>query len=441
MKQYPAAIEIEKSLLSAMMLKDGAAIPAVAAQVSAEDFYRPAHRAIFRALVAVFDAGTPPDVLLVESELRRTGELKRVNREYLFSLVDLEFTTARAERYAREIHEKATLRRLIEMSEILIENAYKQETAASELAANFERDLVRTLGTGNSGIESSKDGILTACQRAFDRRQNHDLTGITTGLIDLDNVTNGLQKTDLIYLAARPSMGKTALALNIAVNAARAGKIVAVFSLEMSKEQLHTRMLSSASRVPATKINTGDISDDDIGCLIDAADTLNRHPIFIDDTAGITVADMRTKLLQFKQEHGLDLVVIDYVQLIQGKRSENRVQEVSEISRNLKALAKVFNVPILALSQLSRAVEMRADKRPQLSDLRDSGSLEQDADIVMFLYRDEYYNRDDTDNRNIAELIIAKNRNGATKSIRLLFNSEIVRFDSLTRKVYGDDHD
>ena len=439
MKEYPAAIEAEKSLLSAMMLKDGAAIPAVAATVDAEDFYRPEHRAIFRALVAVFDNGTPPNILLVEDELRRTGELNHVNRSYLLSLVDLEFTTARAERYAKEIHEKATLRRLIEMSENLIENAYKQETAASELAADFERGLIQTLGTGNSGIESSKDGLLTACQRAFDRRQNRGLTGISTGLIDLDNATNGLQKSDLIYLAARPSMGKTALALNIAVNAARSGKVVVVFSLEMSKEQLHTRMLSSGSRVPATKINTGDLSDDDIFYLYKAAETLNRHPLYIDDTPGITVADMRAKLLQFRHERGLDLIVIDYVQLMQGKHAENRVQEVSEISRSLKALAKQFDVPVLALSQLSRAVELRADKRPQLSDLRDSGSLEQDADIVMFLYRDEYYNRDECENRRIAELNIAKNRNGATTSIRLLFQNEIVRFDNLARDDYGDD--
>ncbi len=439
MKEYPAALEVEKSLISAMMLKDGKIIPSVAAIVDAEDFYRPAHRAIFRALVAVYNAGTPPNVLLVEEELRRTGELNRVGRTYLFGLVDIEFTTARAERYAKEIHEKATLRRLIEMSETLIENAYRQERTASELAADFERGLMQTLGTKNSAADSLSDLAIEACQRAFERRNQQGLTGVPTGFIDLDRVTNGLKKSDLILLAARPSMGKTALALNIAVNAAASGKSVMVFSLEMSKEQLSNRALSSASRVSATKFDTGDLSADEINCLLSGLERLDKIPIYIDDTAGITVADMRAKLLQFRHEHGLDLVVIDYVQLMQGKRLENRVQEVSEISRNLKALAKQFDVPILALSQLSRAVELRADKRPQLSDLRDSGSLEQDADIVMFLYRDEYYNRDECENRRIAELNIAKNRNGATTSIRLLFQNEIVRFDNLARNAYEED--
>ena len=441
MKTYPAALEVEKSLLSAMMLRDGAIIPNVAAIVDAEDFYRPDHRQIFRALVAVYNNGTPPNVLLVEDELRRTGELKRLDHMYLLSLVDIEFTTARAESYAKEIREKSQLRRLIEMGEILIDNAYRQETTASELAANFERGMIETFGAGNSSASALSELAMAACQRAFDRRGQQGLTGVTTGLIDLDRVTNGLQKSDLIYLAARPSMGKTALALNIAVNAAKSGKIVMVFSLEMSKAQLSNRALSAESRVPATKITTGDLSDAEINYLVDGLSQLDKRPLYIDDTAGITVADMRAKLLQFKQKRGLDLVVIDYVQLIQGKRAENRVQEVSEISRSLKAMAKSFDVPILALSQLSRAVELRADKHPQLSDLRDSGSLEQDADIVMFLYRDEYYNRDDCENRRLAEVNIAKNRNGATASIRLLFQREIVRFDNLTRDFYEDGND
>ena len=439
MKEYPAALEVEKSLISAMMLKDGKIIPSVAAIVDAEDFYRPAHRAIFRALVAIYNAGTPPNVLLVEDELRRTGELKRLDHMYLLSLVDIEFTTARAERYAKEIHEKATLRRLIEMSETLIENAYRQEQTAAELAADFERGLMQTLGTGKSEFEAAGGLGKAALLLSYERTRQKGLTGVTTGFIDLDNVIGGLKKSDLILLAARPSMGKTALALNIATNAARSGKKVAVFSLEMSKNQLANRLLSSISGVPATQIERGNWSENALGYLANAADDLERYTLFIDDTGGLTIPEMTARLLKLQHEHGLDLVVIDYVQLMQGKRSENRVQEVSEISRNLKALAKQFDVPILALSQLSRAVELRADKRPQLSDLRDSGSLEQDADIVMFLYRDEYYNRDECENRRIAELNIAKNRNGATTSIRLLFQSEIVRFDNLARNVYGDD--
>ena len=244
----------------------------------------------------------------------------------------------------------------------------------------------------------------------------------------------------MILLAARPSMGKTALALNIAANAAREKKVVALFSLEMSKTQLGNRLLSTWSGVNSQYLNTGSFSDDDMRALLRALDDLSSLKLFIDDTAGISLLELRSKARRLKHENGLDLIVIDYLQLMQGGRGrlteQNRQQEISEISRNLKALARELDVPILALSQLSRQVEMRADKKPQLSDLRESGSLEQDADIVMFLYRDEYYNRDDDENKNIAELIFAKNRNGPTTSIHLQFNKEIMRFGDLTREEY-----
>lgn len=435
----PAALDMEKKLLSAMMLKEGAIISTVANILTAEDFFRPEHRKIFNALVTVYNRGTPPDVLLVESELRRTGELDSVNRAYLFSLVDLEFTTARAEAYANNIKEKAILRRLIQAGAEIIDEAQNDLNTVEDVLEGAEKKILSvTTKTNQVGFER----LTAVLQKSFERIQHihnnpDEMAGVTTGLVDLNRITNGLHKSDLILLAARPSMGKTALALNIAVNAARAGKVVALFSLEMSKTQLGNRILSSWSGVNSLHLNTGNLSDDDMRSLIDALDEMSRLKLFIDDTAGLTLLEIRSKARRLKHEHGLDLIVIDYLQLMQGGRSrlseQNRQQEISEISRSLKALAREMDVPILALSQLSRNVEMRAEKKPQLSDLRESGSLEQDADIVMFLYRDEYYNRDDTDNENIAELILAKNRNGPTTSIRLQFQKEIMRFNDLTR--------
>lgn len=434
----PAALDMEKKLLSAMMLKEGAIISTVANILTAEDFFRPEHRLIFNALVTVYSRGTPPDVLIVENELRSTGELERVNRSYLFSLVDLEFTTTRAETYANLIKEKAILRRLILAGEEIRDEAQDERNSVENVLEIAEKKILAvTTKTNQVGFEQ----LTAVLQKSFDRIQrihNHpdEMAGVTTGLIDLNRITNGLHKSDLILLAARPSMGKTALALNIAVNAARAGKVVAVFSLEMSKTQLGNRILSSWSGVNSLHLNTGNLSDEDMRLLIDALDDMSRLKLFIDDTAGLTLLEIRSKVRRLKHEHGLDLIVIDYLQLMQGGRSrlteQNRQQEISEISRSLKALAREMDVPILALSQLSRNVEMRAEKKPQLSDLRESGSLEQDADIVMFLYRDEYYNRDDTENENIAELILAKNRNGPTTSIRLQFQKEIMRFGDLT---------
>ena len=441
MKEYPNVLEHEKKLLSAMMLKGGAVIPEVADVITAEDFFRPEHRQIFRAIVEASNRGVPVDVLLVQDELKRMKA--RVDFQYLMSLVDMEFTTARATAYAETIKEKARLRQIIEVSEIVMDEAGKDDADSATLKAKLESLLFRVDDNGTANFEQLKDAQLTAYNRISELSQKKELTGVTTGLIDLDNITHGLQKTDLIYLAARPSMGKTALVLNIAYKAAKSGKVVALFSLEMSKMQLAMRSLSMASNVESDKLRTGNLTHSEAGRLIDEMDRASEIPLFLDDTSGLSVAALRAKAQRLKRDHGLDLIVIDYVQLMQGSRSkandQNRVQEVSEISRNLKGLAKQLDVPVLALSQLSRAVELRADKRPQLSDLRDSGSLEQDADIVMFLYRDEYYNRDECENRRIAELNIAKNRNGATTSIRLLFQNEIVRFDNLARDDYGDD--
>lgn len=441
-RELPSAIEMEKKLLSAMMLKEGAVIPTIANMLTEEDFYREEHRIIFRALLSVYNRGTPPDMLLVEEELLRTNDLDRVSRMYLFSLIDLEFSTARAEAYAATIRKKAILRRLINAGLEIADEAYDERRDVEDVLDDAEK---RILSVTNQNNQTGFEKVSSVLQRSFERIQhihNHpdEMEGVTTGLTDLNRVTNGLQKSDLILLAARPSMGKTALALNIAVNAALKRKVVALFSLEMSKTQLGNRILSTESKVNSQYLNTGNFSDNDMQDLLQALGELSPLKLFIDDTAGITLLELRSKVRRLKHEHGLDLIVIDYLQLMQGGRSrlseQNRQQEISEISRSLKALARELDVPILALSQLSRNVEMRADKKPQLSDLRESGSLEQDADIVMFLYRDEYYNRDDTDNQNIAELIIAKNRNGPTTSIRLQFNKEIMHFGDLTREEF-----
>lgn len=442
MKEYPNAIEHEKKLISALMLKGGAVIPEVADVITAEDFFRPEHRAIFRAIVAASNRGVPVDVLLVQDELKRMKA--PVDTRYLMSLVDMEFTTARATAYAEIIKEKARLRQIIGISEVVMDEAGKDDADSATLKAKLESLLFRADDKETATFERVRDALLTAFNRITELSKNKELTGVTTGLIDLDNVTNGLQKTDLIYLAARPSMGKTALALNIAYKAAKSGKSVALFSLEMSKMQLAMRTLSMLSNVESDKIRTGNLTKSEIGRVIDAMESASETPLFLDDTSGLSVAAIRAKAQRLKRDHGLDLIVIDYVQLMQGSRSkandQNRVQEVSEISRTLKGLAKQLDVPVLALSQLSRAVEMRADKRPQLSDLRESGSLEQDADIVMFLYRDEYYNRDEG-NENIAEVIIAKNRNGATGSVRLHFLKETQRFSNLIRESYDNESD
>lgn len=436
MTKLPEALEMEKKLLSAMMLEDGAVIADVAGILKAEDFYREEHACIYRAMLRVYSTGTPPDVLLIEDELRRTGELQKVRRDYLFALIDYEFTTTRALVQAKTIREKAELRRLIKACEEIIYESGEEQKPVSEILEEAERKIFATTLKRAEEFEA----IYPILQRAFERiisKAEHpdEITGVKTKLIGLDRVLNGLQKSDMIILAARPSMGKTALALNIATNAAKSGASVAIFSLEMSKGQIAERLMSTLSGVNSQNMKTGNLSDEEMQSLITAVSEISELKLHIDDTAGISLMEMRSKLRRLAHETGLDLVVIDYIQLMQGMRAENRQQEISMISRSLKALAREMDVPILALSQLSRGVELRADKKPQLSDLRESGSLEQDADIVMFLYRDEYYNRDDENNKNIAELIIAKNRNGPTTAINLQFQKEIMRFGDLTRAV------
>ena len=427
-------IEMEKKLLSAMMLKESKVIPDIITIVTAEDFYRVEHRLIYRALLAVYETGTPPDVILVEKELRRTGDIDKVNRRYLFTLIDYEFTTSRAETYAKEIHNSAILRRMLETCTEIKETIETGEDDVEKLVELTEKKMFAYLNQKKSPLIEIKDPAQDELNRLFEAMVNPEsLRGVPTGLIALDKVTNGLQKSDLILLAARPSMGKTALALNIAWQAARKGKVVAIFSLEMGIRQLTQRFLSMISGVRLQGIKTGQITQEEFETVTAAADSLAKLKIYVDDTSGQSLREIRTEARRLLQTVGLDLIVIDYIQLMQGVKAENRVQEVSAISRGLKVLARELNVPILALSQLSRAVELRAEKKPQLSDLRDSGSLEQDADIVMMLYREEYYSHDEADS-NTAELNIAKNRNGETKTMPLYFNKETQLFGDLTKE-------
>lgn len=434
--EFPSAVDIEKKLLSAMMLKDGAAIPDVIELVAAEDFYRPQHRLIYQALLDIYNRGTPPDVLLVEEELRKNGKLRHVEHSYLFSLIDMEYSTARATFYANTIKSKALMRRLVDAGNEIAQEANNEDRPIAEVLERAEQKILSvTSRATQTKFESLKEIVDQSYERISTIQKNPDAVyGVPTGLHDLDEVTNGFQKSDLLLLAARPSMGKTALALNMAIGAARRGKVVAVFSLEMSKAQLANRLLSLETGIDSQRLNTGHLSSKDMDDLMNATNRLGKLELYIDDTAGISLINLRTKVRRLKHDVGLDFVVLDYLQLMQGTRTESRQQEISEISRSLKSLARELDVPILALSQLSRNVELRAEKKPQLSDLRESGSLEQDADIVMFLYREEYYNRDDAEKANVAEVIFAKNRNGPTTSIMLQFQKETMRFGDLLKE-------
>ena len=440
-REMPNVIDMEKDLLSAMMVKGGIAITKIQEIVREEDFYRPEHRIIFHALMEIYREGEPTNLLTLVENLRQKGKLNEVGVKYVTALSALANTTVYAETYAKEIREKAFLRQLIDLGQEIIDEAYENKLSANELLREAEKKILAATNRHDKRDLEKVSNILKNSLETIQHIYNNpgSLRGVPTGLTDVEKVLNGLHKSDLILLAARPSMGKTALALNIAVNAAKKKQVVAVFSLEMSCEQIGNRLLSSESKVNSLHLNTGNLADGDMSKLIDALESLSRLEMYIDDTPGISILDLRSKTRRLKHELGaLDLIVLDYLQLMQGRTTKmtemNRQQEISEISRSLKALARELEVPILALSQLSRNVEMRAEKKPQLSDLRESGSLEQDADIVMFLYRDEYYNRDDTENENVAELIIAKNRNGPTTSVRIRFDKEYLLFQNLERE-------
>ncbi|SHM17449.1 primary replicative DNA helicase [Caldanaerovirga acetigignens] len=435
-KVPPHSVEAEQSVLGSMLLSKEAIYVALE-RLKSEDFYLEAHRTIFNIITELHEGREPVDLITVTETLRNRKMLESVGGvTYLTTLTEVVPTPANIAQYCKIVEEKALLRRLLEATSKILSMAYEPREDVEELLDEAERRIFAIVQKKRvDNFHHIKDVLLSTFERIEQLYNSKGgITGVPTGFPDLDAMTSGLQPSDLILVAARPSMGKTAFALNIAQNAAIRHRIpVAIFSLEMSKEQLVQRMLCAESNVDSHKLRTGRLEEDDWPRLARAMGPLSEAPIYIDDTPGITCLEIRAKARRLKAEKGLGLVVIDYLQLIAGRgQSENRQQEISEISRSLKALARELNVPVLALSQLSRAPDVRSDHRPVLSDLRESGSQEQDSDLVAFLYREDYYNPN-TDRKNIAEVIIAKQRNGPTGKVELLWLSQYTKFVSIEK--------
>jgi len=434
----PQNVEAEQSVLGAILLSPESLV-GVAEKLQPPDFYRGAHQVIFKGMLEIAEAGEPVDVVTLTARLQAQSKLDEAGGvEYLFALSRSVPTAANIEYHAQIVSDRALLRRIISVTTEIAATGYAGTDDVGELLDHAERRILALAQSRvDRGFAAIKDVLLQAYERIeFLYHSKGGLTGVSTGYSELDRMTSGFQKSDLIILAARPSVGKTAFALNIAQNAAvRSKQTVAIFSLEMSKDQLVQRMICAEAHIDAHVLRTGQLEDDDWTKLAMGMASLSEAPIFIDDSPGVTVADMRSRLRRLQLEHGLGMVVIDYLQLIYGRsRSDNRQQEISEISRNLKALARELHVPVLALSQLSRSVEQRQDKRPMLSDIRESGSIEQDADVVAFLYRDDYYNPE-SEKKNIVEVIIGKQRNGPTGKVELAFLKNYNKFVSLERTV------
>ena len=442
----PHDLEAEKAVIGAMLVSE-TAVSAVAERLTAEDFYSEVHRIIYGAMTRLFARGDPIDQLTLTNELRSIGEFEKVGgRAYVFQIVESVPTAANAARYADIVRGKALLRDIIDVGSRITEDAFGEPEDVSRALDAAEQLIYgvsnRTLREHLAPVSELAPGALEMIQRLYEAEG--EVTGVETGFEDLDRLTTGFHKSDLVILAARPAMGKTALALNaIWYAAGQKGMPVAIFSLEMSKEQLVQRLISQTTRIPAQALRSGNVKAEDWPKLVRGVAEVSRAPVWIDDTAGVTLMEIRAKVrrlssqLKARGEPPLALVVVDYLQLMiggQGNRSENRQQEIAEISRGLKVLARDLDVPVLAIAQLSRAVEQRHDKRPLLSDLRDSGAIEQDADMVMFLYRDEYYNSD-SDDKGIAEIIVGKHRNGPTGKVQLAWMEQYTKFASLARRV------
>ena len=441
LRMPPQNIDAERSILGAVLLDKDAMIK-ISDIVTPEDFYEDRHGIIFQAMLYLFEKRRPVDIVTLSEILEAEDKIKVVGgSSYLAELVNSTPSAANIVYYAQIVRDKGTLRNLIQAADGITQLGYNEEQEISDTLDQAEQSL---FSVSQKTLKNKFVPIKDALADAFDRidaihkdKDKGALRGVPSGFKDLDQQTAGFQKSDLIILAARPSMGKTSFALNLAENAAIESKVpVAIFSLEMSKEQLIERLLSSQAGVDSWKLRTGNLSDDDFPKIGYAMGVLNDAPIFIDDSVAGNIMEIRAKARRLQMEYGLGLVIIDYLQLMSGRSrsaDSNRVQEISEISRGLKSLARELNVPIIALSQLSRAVEHRDDKRPQLSDLRESGSIEQDADIVMFLYRDEYYHPD-TDRRGITEILIRKHRNGPIGNTQVFFNPAQMRFADLEVK-------
>lgn len=435
----PHSIEAEQAVVGAMLM-DRDAILTASELISGEDFYQKAYGTIFDTVVEIFNEAKPVDLVTLQERLKEKDVPAEISSlEFVRDLVDAVPTSANVKYYSEIVAEKSMLRRLIKLNEEITNQCYLSKEPMEAILEMTEKKVFELVQKRNTGdFVPIKDVVLNALEKIESAsKTNGSVTGIPTGFLDLDYKMSGLQPSDLILVAARPSMGKTAFVLNIAQHVAfKENKSVAIFSLEMSKEQLVNRLFSLEAQVDSQSLRTGNLKDEDWEKLIESAGIIGKSKLIIDDTPGISISELRSKCRKFKAEQGLDLIIIDYLQLMTGRvggRSESRQQEISEISRALKGLARELNVPVIALSQLSRAVEQRPEHRPMLSDLRESGAIEQDADVVMFIYRDDYYNKD-TELKNIAEIIIAKQRNGSIGTINLTWLPNYTKFANYLRK-------
>ncbi|WP_288222407.1 replicative DNA helicase [uncultured Clostridium sp.] len=434
MRSLPQSLEAEQSVIGAMII-DKSAIAKALEKLNEEDFYRDGHKVIFKAIREMFSKDMAVDLVTLLEYLKSTDMLEKSGGvTYISEVSSNVITTANLEAYIKIVEEKSTLRKLIKSATSIIEESYNKQDKVEEvldLAQKKIFDLAEKQGSNDyEPLANVLERGFLEIERLFNNKGS--ITGVGSGIRDLDAKTSGFQKGDMVLIAARPSMGKTTFSLNIAEHAAlREGKSVVIFSLEMSKEQLAYKLLCSEANVDMLKLRTGNLDDDDWERIARATGPLSKARIYIDDTAGLSIMEMRSKCRKIKMEHGIDMILIDYLQLMSGSSgSESRQQEVSEISRSIKALAKEMECPVIALSQLSRAPEQRADHRPMLSDLRESGSIEQDADVVMFLYRDEYYNKE-TEDKNIGECIIAKQRNGPVGTVKMAWIGAHSKFANL----------
>ncbi len=439
----PHNMEAEQAVLGAIFLEPESMSTASELLVPS-DFYRASHQRIFQVMMQLSDRGEPIDLVTVTTALSNAKLLDDVGGvSFLSDLANAVPTAANIGYYTKIVEEKALLRRLIRTATDIVTESFSKEDEVEEVLSEAEKNILEVSNRKNSGaFKNIKDVLIEVYDNIEQLHQNNaEVTGIPTGFRDLDKITSGFQRNDLIIVAARPSVGKTAFALNIAQNVAiKTDENVAIFSLEMGAEQLVNRMLCAEGNIDAQRLRTGHLESEDWGKLTMAMGSLSNAGIFIDDTPGIRVNEIRSKCRRLKQEHGLGMILIDYLQLIQGSANskENRQQEVSEISRSLKGLARELNVPLIALSQLSRGVESRQDKRPMMSDLRESGSIEQDADIVGFLYRDDYYDKE-SEKQNIIEIILAKQRNGPVGTVELAFVKEYNKFVDLDHRYQAED--
>ncbi len=436
-KVPPQNLEAEQSVLGSILLKDNV-FGNVLEVLRPEDFYSPAHKIIFDAMVSLFEKNEPHDIITLTNFLKDKNKLNDVGgAAYLASLTSIVPVTANIGSYATIIKHKSVLRRLIEVNTEIAGRCYEEQGEIDQLVDDAEQAIFdiagRKSGQNFTPLKEIIPGAFEKVEQLYKRKEL--ITGVPTGYFDLDKMTAGLQPSDLIILAGRPSMGKTAFAMNIAQHAALVEKTgVAIFSLEMSKEQLTMRLLSSVGRIDSQRIRTGKLHDDDWPKLTRAVGMLTEAPLYIDDTPAISVLEMRSKIRRLASQYPVGMILVDYLQLMRGRsNNENRTQEISDISRSLKALAKEHNVPVLALSQLNRGLESRTDKRPMMADLRESGAIEQDADIICFIYRDEVYNKsEDNPDKGTAEIIIGKQRNGPTGVVKLTFLDEFTTFENMS---------